>query len=72
MSPRFLLAPGSDEEASSHKASDPDFATRDLHEHIAAGKEAAWRLKVQVMPVKAAASYRFNVLDITKVRSPHS
>jgi hypothetical protein len=39
------------------------------HEHIAGGKEAAWRLDVQVMPVKAAASYRYNVLDITKVWS---
>jgi hypothetical protein len=29
-------------------STDPDFATRDLHAHISEGKEAAWRLSVQV------------------------
>ncbi len=56
-----------DGEAAALRSSDPDFATRDLHEHIKSGGESAWRLSVQIMPVKAAASYRFNVLDITKV-----
>jgi len=60
-----------DSEAAAAKSSDPDCATRDLYEHIAKGGEAAWKLYVQLMPVAAAATYRFNVLDITKVW-PHS
>jgi len=53
------------------KAKDPDFATRDLYEHIAGGGEAAWKMFVQVMPEAEASSYRFNVFDITKVW-PHA
>eukprot|EP00030_Apusomonadida_sp_AF-17_P006201 a678272_19.p2 GENE.a678272_19~~a678272_19.p2 ORF type:complete len:494 (+),score=164.36 a678272_19:32-1483(+) len=50
---------------------DPDHATRDLFEHIESGREAAWRVSWQVMPVADAAHYRFDVLDITKVW-PHA
>lgn len=53
------------------KASDADCATRDLYDHIASGQEAGWRLHMQIMPVADAATYRFNVFDITKVW-PHS
>ncbi|HYM66595.1 MAG TPA: catalase, partial [Patescibacteria group bacterium] len=44
---------------------------RDLHETIAAGKEAVWRLEMQIMPFKEAWDYRFNPFDLTKVW-PHS
>lgn len=36
------------EEADRMKSVDPDFATRDLYEHIASGGEAAWKLYIQV------------------------
>jgi catalase len=55
------------DEADAMKASDADCATRDLYDHIASGKEAAWRLHMQIMPVADAATYRYNVFDITKV-----
>lgn len=50
---------------------DPDYATRDLFNHIAAGKEAVWKMYVQVMPADQAESYRFDILDITKIW-PHA
>ena len=46
---------------------DPDYATRDLFNHIAQGKEAAWKFCIQVMPVAHAEKYRFDVFDVTKV-----
>lgn len=48
-------------------AEDPDFHLRDLQESIAAGQEASWRLEMQIMPFEAAADYRFNPFDLTKV-----
>jgi catalase len=62
-----LCATSAAAEASAMKATDPDFSIRDLYSHIAEGKEAAWRVYAQIMPAADAASYRFNVLDITKV-----
>jgi len=50
---------------------DPDYATRDLFNHIASGKEAVWKFCVQVMPSADADNYRFDILDVTKVW-PHS
>ena len=50
---------------------DPDYATRDLFNHIAQGKEAVWKFFVQVMTPEQAEKYRFDVLDVTKVW-PHS
>eukprot|EP01121_Diplochlamys_sp_Union-15-3_P006299 TRINITY_DN167_c0_g1_i5.p1 TRINITY_DN167_c0_g1~~TRINITY_DN167_c0_g1_i5.p1 ORF type:complete len:491 (-),score=99.25 TRINITY_DN167_c0_g1_i5:28-1500(-) len=55
------------EEADKIKGYDLDYATRDLFEHIASGKEAAWRLFVQIMPYEEAFTYRFNPFDVTKV-----
>eukprot|EP01017_Pseudomicrothorax_dubius_P004025 TRINITY_DN1071_c0_g1_i1.p1 TRINITY_DN1071_c0_g1~~TRINITY_DN1071_c0_g1_i1.p1 ORF type:complete len:492 (-),score=167.05 TRINITY_DN1071_c0_g1_i1:301-1776(-) len=49
------------------KSEDPDYATRDLFEHIATGKSATWTLHVQVMPEAEAANYKWNVFDVTKV-----
>ncbi len=37
---------------------DPDYATRDLFNHIQSGQEATWTFKVQIMPVKDAELYR--------------
>ncbi|AXG80038.1 catalase [Streptomyces paludis] len=47
--------------------SDGDHHRRDLYESIAAGNAPTWSLKVQVMPFEAAAGYRFNPFDLTKV-----
>ncbi|KAL8429191.1 hypothetical protein ACSSS7_006721 [Eimeria intestinalis] len=47
--------------------SDPDYATRDLFNAIDKGDYPSWTLFLQVMPAKEAESYRFNVLDVTKV-----
>eukprot|EP01027_Heterolobosea_sp_BB2_P022055 GEZU01032444.1.p2 GENE.GEZU01032444.1~~GEZU01032444.1.p2 ORF type:complete len:482 (+),score=169.29 GEZU01032444.1:143-1588(+) len=46
---------------------DPDHATRDLFNHIESGNVAAWRMYIQVMPFEAAATYRFDIFDVTKV-----
>ncbi|MBX7220704.1 MAG: catalase [Blastocatellia bacterium] len=46
---------------------DPDYATRDLYNHIQGGGIAAWKAYVQIMPLEDAASYRFNPFDLTKV-----
>jgi len=59
------------EEAATIQRSDLDYATRDLHEHIANGGTAAWRVCVQLMPFEEAFNYRFNPFDVTKVW-PHS
>jgi catalase len=55
------------EEAGTMAGKDPDFATRDLFEHIAGGKEAAWKAYVQIMPYADAYSYRYDPFDVTKV-----
>lgn len=52
-------------------AADPDYATRDLFNHIESGQAATWRVCLQIMPVAEAAKYRWDVLDITKVW-PHA
>eukprot|EP00696_Hemimastix_kukwesjijk_P006812 gnl/Hemi2/18648_TR6171_c0_g1_i1.p2 gnl/Hemi2/18648_TR6171_c0_g1~~gnl/Hemi2/18648_TR6171_c0_g1_i1.p2 ORF type:complete len:489 (-),score=198.61 gnl/Hemi2/18648_TR6171_c0_g1_i1:90-1556(-) len=46
---------------------DADWATRDLYNHIKNGGVAAWSFCIQAMPVEQAASYRFDVFDVTKV-----
>lgn len=55
------------EEAAAITASDPDHATRDLFEHIASGKVAAWKAYVQIMPLEDADTYRYDPFDVTKV-----
>ena len=59
------------EEADQYKMSNADFATEDLFKHIQNGGSASWSFKVQVMPEADAASYKWNVFDVTKVW-PHS
>lgn len=55
------------EEAMRLSGDDPDHATRDLYDAIAAGGEAAWRVYVQIMPPAQAETYRFDPFDLTKV-----
>jgi catalase len=56
-------------EADKLKSEDPDYATRDLFNHIASGKTADWTFYFQAMPEKDAENYAWNILDITKVWS---
>lgn len=51
--------------------SDPDYATRDLMNHLDAGKTSEWDLKVQVIPEIDGYGYKWNIFDVTKV-VPHS
>jgi hypothetical protein len=51
------------EEAHKLEASDPDYATRDLFEHIASGKEAVWNVSAQFIPVGAEANLKYNIFD---------
>jgi catalase len=46
---------------------DPDYATRDLFNHIKAGNTAEWTFFAQIMPEKEAETYEWNVFDITKI-----
>jgi len=55
------------QEAEHMKGVDPDHATRDLHNAIKRGDHPSWTLQVQIMPVKDAETYRFDVFDVTKV-----
>ena len=51
-------------------AADRDHATRDLFDSIKRGEFPAWKVQIQVMPPKDAATYRFDPFDVTKVL-PH-
>jgi len=55
------------QQATDIKAVDPDHATRDLHKAIEQKEYPSWTLQVQIMPVKDAETYRFDVFDVTKV-----
>jgi catalase len=46
---------------------DPTYLQGDLHAAIGGGRCPSWTLKVQIMPEAAAATYRFNPFDLTKV-----
>jgi catalase len=59
------------DEAAATAGEHPDFHRRDLWEAIAGGDAPEWRLEMQIMPFEAAADYRFNPFDMTKVW-PHS
>ncbi|WP_420879755.1 catalase [Rhodococcus sp. (in: high G+C Gram-positive bacteria)] len=48
-------------------ATDTDYHTRDLWEHIDSGDYPTWTLKMQIMPYEDAKTYRFNPFDLTKV-----
>ena len=51
--------------------SDPDYATRDLFNAIAKGDHPTWSVYVQIMSPEQAETYRWNILDVTKVW-PHA
>ncbi len=59
------------EEAGRMRDTDPDCATRDLHDSIAKGQFPSWRVEVQIMTPEQAKTYRFDPFDITKVW-PHA
>ncbi|GAA4562066.1 catalase [Planotetraspora kaengkrachanensis] len=46
---------------------DPDHHIRDLYIAIKNGDHPSWTVNVQIMPFEAAADYRFNPFDLTKV-----
>lgn len=50
---------------------DPDYATRDLVNHIDQGKTVQWDFFIQAIPERDAYSYKWNIFDVTKV-VPHS
>ena len=58
------------DEAQAMIAADRDHATRDLFDTIKRGEFPAWKVQIQVMPPKDAATYRFDPFDVTKVL-PH-
>ena len=58
-------------EADQMRATDMDFAQRDLVESIEKGDFPKWHLKIQVMSEKEAETYHINPFDLTKVW-PHS
>lgn len=49
---------------------DPDYAQRDLVNHLDAGKTAEWQLSIQAIPERDGFNYRWNLFDVTKV-VPH-
>jgi catalase len=53
-------------EAARLAGTDPDVATRDLYNSIAAGKPAIWELKVQMMEISEELNQDFDPLDPTK------
>ncbi|HYG68092.1 MAG TPA: catalase, partial [Anaeromyxobacteraceae bacterium] len=55
------------EEAEVLGGRNPQHLHAELHDAIERGERPSWTLKVQVMPVKDAATYRFNPFDLTKV-----
>lgn len=61
----------SDSEATDLKGIDPDYAQRDLVEAIDKGDYPKYTLKIQVMTIEEADSFRWNPFDVTKVW-PHA
>jgi catalase len=55
------------EQAVALAGTDPDHATRDLWQAIDRGDYPGWTLYAQIMTDEAAATYRFDPFDITKV-----
>lgn len=56
-------------EADQMRATDMDYAQRDLFENIEQGNFPRWNLKVQIMTETEAKNYRYNPFDLTKVWS---
>lgn len=59
------------EDAAKLASSDPDYATRDLYNAIAAGDFPSWTVYVQVMTFAEAECAPFNPFDLTKIW-PHA
>ncbi|HXI01602.1 MAG TPA: catalase [Candidatus Saccharimonadales bacterium] len=55
------------EEAERLGGKDPAHIHKELYDAIGRGEFPSWTLKVQVMPEKDAAAYRFNPFDLTKI-----
>ena len=55
------------DEAAEMTKKDPEFATRDLFDHIAKGGVASWTWCIQIMPEAQALAFEWDVLDVTKV-----
>jgi catalase len=55
------------QEAARLAGDNPDYHHCDLLQAIERGEYPSWTLKMQVMPVADAATYRFNPFDLTKV-----
>lgn len=47
--------------------SDPDYATRDLHNAIARGEFPQYNMSIQVMTFEQAEKFKYNPFDLTKV-----
>ncbi|MFO5903616.1 catalase KatA, partial [Pseudomonas aeruginosa] len=54
-------------EAAEVIAQDRESSQRDLYESIEKGDFPRWKMYVQIMPEKEAATYRYNPFDLTKV-----
>ncbi len=55
------------EQSAAIAGEDPAALQRDLYDAIESGEFPSWTLKVQVMPERDAATYRYNPFDLTKV-----
>ena len=55
------------QESQALKGSDPDHATRDLHQAIARGEFPSWTLEMQILTPEQARDFKWDILDITKV-----
>lgn len=57
-------------EAAEVIAQDRESSQRDLYESIEKGDFPRWKMYVQIMPEKEAATYRYNPFDLTKGLAP--
>lgn len=55
------------DEAAQLATDDPDYAIRDLYNHISEGDFPSWSLKIQVMTFEEAEKFRYNPFDLTKI-----
>jgi len=46
---------------------DPNYATQDLHQAIAAGDYPSWTLEMQILTPEQAKDFKWDIFDITKV-----
>ncbi len=60
-----------DAEATALKGTDPDYAQRDLVDAIERGDSPKYALKIQVMTLDEAKTFRWNPFDLTKIW-PHN